>query len=223
MAMIALFVALGGTAGAVVPAAVPLAKRALVADNAKKLGGQTTAQIVAAGAKAASRTFGHPPGRLRARRPAWCSSRRLWTVAAASRATGSTARATRARSSAEASPPTAPCSIGEQLPEKRHDVVAGGLNIGVNAGANVTVVQPSARSRRKTINRRRGAPSRAGGGFTSRRVRRSGLAVRVPPCDRTKAIAIYVIPITTAANSGLERFLSGFTHGRHRRIATRRP
>ena len=51
--MIALFVALGGTAGAVVTAAVPLAKRALVADNAKKLGGQTSAQIAALGAKAA--------------------------------------------------------------------------------------------------------------------------------------------------------------------------
>ena len=46
IAMIALFVALGGTAGAVVTAAVPLAKRALVADNAKKLAGQTPAQIV---------------------------------------------------------------------------------------------------------------------------------------------------------------------------------
>jgi hypothetical protein len=53
VAMIALFVALGGTAGAVVTAAVPLAKRALVADNAKKLGGQTAAQIAAQGAKAA--------------------------------------------------------------------------------------------------------------------------------------------------------------------------
>jgi len=46
VAMVALFVALGGTAGAVVTAAVPLAKRALVADNAKKVGGQTTSQIV---------------------------------------------------------------------------------------------------------------------------------------------------------------------------------
>lgn len=53
VAMIALFVALGGTAGAVVNAAVPLAKRALVADNAKKLGGQTSAQVAAQGAKAA--------------------------------------------------------------------------------------------------------------------------------------------------------------------------
>ena len=53
VAMVALFVALGGTAGAVVNAAVPLAKRALVADNAKKLGGQTSAQIAAQGAKAA--------------------------------------------------------------------------------------------------------------------------------------------------------------------------
>jgi hypothetical protein len=46
VAMVALFVALGGTAGAVVTAAVPLAKRALVADNAKKLDGQTPSQLV---------------------------------------------------------------------------------------------------------------------------------------------------------------------------------
>jgi len=52
VAMIALFIALGGTAGAVVSAAVPLAKHALVADNAKKLGGKTPAQVVAAGAAA---------------------------------------------------------------------------------------------------------------------------------------------------------------------------
>jgi len=43
--MVALFVALGGTAGAVVTATVPLAKRALVADNAKKVGGLTAAQL----------------------------------------------------------------------------------------------------------------------------------------------------------------------------------
>jgi hypothetical protein len=60
VAMIALFVALGGTAGAVVTAAVPLAKRALVADNAKKLGGQTAPQIAAQGAKAAVALS--PPG-----------------------------------------------------------------------------------------------------------------------------------------------------------------
>jgi hypothetical protein len=47
VAMIALFVGLGGTAGAVAVQAVPLAKRALVADNAKKLGGQTSKQLVA--------------------------------------------------------------------------------------------------------------------------------------------------------------------------------
>jgi hypothetical protein len=52
VAMIALFVALGGTAGAVVTAAVPLAKRALVADNAKKLGGQSLAQLTAKTAQA---------------------------------------------------------------------------------------------------------------------------------------------------------------------------
>ncbi len=48
IAMIALFVALGGTAGAVVTAAVPLAKRALTADNSKKLNGFTANQIASA-------------------------------------------------------------------------------------------------------------------------------------------------------------------------------
>ena len=43
VAMAALFVALSGTA--VAAGVVPLAKRALTADNAKKLGGQTAAQI----------------------------------------------------------------------------------------------------------------------------------------------------------------------------------
>src|SRR6266516_4864127 len=52
VATIALFVALGGTAGAVVTASVPLAKRALVADNAKKLGGQTASAIVSQAAEA---------------------------------------------------------------------------------------------------------------------------------------------------------------------------
>jgi hypothetical protein len=52
VALIALFVALGGTAGAVATQAVPLAKRALTADNAKKLGGQTSAQIAARAAQA---------------------------------------------------------------------------------------------------------------------------------------------------------------------------
>ena len=52
VATVALFVALGGTAGAVVTAAVPLAKRALVADNAKKLGGMTSAQIASQAARA---------------------------------------------------------------------------------------------------------------------------------------------------------------------------
>jgi hypothetical protein len=52
VSMIALFVALGGTAGAVVTAAVPLAKRALVADNAKKLGGQSSSQLVSQAAAA---------------------------------------------------------------------------------------------------------------------------------------------------------------------------
>jgi len=47
VAVIALFVSLSGTA--VAAGVVPLAKRALVADNAKKLGGQT-AQAIAASA-----------------------------------------------------------------------------------------------------------------------------------------------------------------------------
>lgn len=58
VAMIALFVAFGGTAGAVVSAAVPLAKRALVADNAKKLGGQTSAQLVSQAVSQASQAPG---------------------------------------------------------------------------------------------------------------------------------------------------------------------
>jgi hypothetical protein len=45
VALVALFFALGGTAGAVVTAAVPLAKRELVADNAKKVGGVSAAQL----------------------------------------------------------------------------------------------------------------------------------------------------------------------------------
>lgn len=60
VAMIALFVALGGTAGAVVTAAVPLAKRALIADNAKKLNGVTAPQL--AGATAAFVLKESPPG-----------------------------------------------------------------------------------------------------------------------------------------------------------------
>lgn len=51
VALAALFVALSGTA---VAAGVPaLAKRALVADNAKKLGGQTSAQLLATASTAA--------------------------------------------------------------------------------------------------------------------------------------------------------------------------
>ena len=45
VAVLALFVALAGTANAVVDAAVPLARRALVAENAKKLNGQTARAV----------------------------------------------------------------------------------------------------------------------------------------------------------------------------------
>jgi len=55
VALVALFFALGGTAGAVVTAAVPLAKRALVADNAKKVGGVTAAQLGGAAVQLALR------------------------------------------------------------------------------------------------------------------------------------------------------------------------
>jgi hypothetical protein len=51
LATVALFVGLGGTAGAVATQAVPLAKRALTADNAKKLGGKTSAQIASQAAR----------------------------------------------------------------------------------------------------------------------------------------------------------------------------
>jgi hypothetical protein len=46
LALLALLVSLSGTA--VAAGVVPLAKRALTADNAKKLGGQSVAQVVAA-------------------------------------------------------------------------------------------------------------------------------------------------------------------------------
>lgn len=68
IALIALFVALGGTAGAVVTAAVPLAKRALVADtakvalNAKKLEGQSAAQVIAKGGAAGAALAASTPG-----------------------------------------------------------------------------------------------------------------------------------------------------------------
>ena len=55
VALVALFFALGGTAGAVVTATVPLAKRALVADNAKKVGGVTAAQLGGAAVQLALR------------------------------------------------------------------------------------------------------------------------------------------------------------------------
>jgi len=60
VAVVALFFALGGTAGAITAAAVPLAKRALVADNAKKLEGKTSAQLLAASAKQASAAAQQP-------------------------------------------------------------------------------------------------------------------------------------------------------------------
>jgi hypothetical protein len=47
VAVLALFVALSGTAWAVENAIVPLASRALNADNSKKLGGKTAAQVAA--------------------------------------------------------------------------------------------------------------------------------------------------------------------------------
>ena len=62
VSMVALFVALGGTAGAVVTAAVPLAKRALVADNAKKVGGLTAAQLGTAAAQAGAELAAQVPG-----------------------------------------------------------------------------------------------------------------------------------------------------------------
>lgn len=51
VAILALFVSLSGTAWAVGSAVVPLAKRALVADNAKKLNGQAPAALVAQAAQ----------------------------------------------------------------------------------------------------------------------------------------------------------------------------
>lgn len=60
VALVALFFALGGTAGAIATQAVPLAKRALVADNAKKVGGQTPAQLSAQAVRAAQAAAAAP-------------------------------------------------------------------------------------------------------------------------------------------------------------------
>lgn len=54
VALVALFFSLGGAAVATTTAIVPLAKRALTADNAKKLGKQTLAQVVATPGPASS-------------------------------------------------------------------------------------------------------------------------------------------------------------------------
>ena len=71
VATVALFVALGGTAGAVATQAVPLAKRALVADkaksavssdNAKKLGGLTLNQVATVSARAGAELSKEIPG-----------------------------------------------------------------------------------------------------------------------------------------------------------------
>lgn len=56
VAMVALFVALGGTAGAVITAAVPLAKRALVADKAKFATTAKTANVAKLANKAKTAT-----------------------------------------------------------------------------------------------------------------------------------------------------------------------
>jgi hypothetical protein len=61
VALIALFIALGGTATAVTTAIVPLAKRALVADNAKKLQGQTASQTVQGLIEVKTRSVGIAP------------------------------------------------------------------------------------------------------------------------------------------------------------------
>ena len=52
VSVLALFVALSGTA--VAAGVVPVAKRALVADNAKKLGGETAAQVASMAGPASS-------------------------------------------------------------------------------------------------------------------------------------------------------------------------
>lgn len=71
VALIALFVALSGTAvGATV---VPLAKRALVADNAKKLGGKTPAALLAQ-ANASAKTLATQAAQAAAAQPGPASS-----------------------------------------------------------------------------------------------------------------------------------------------------
>ena len=112
VAMLALFVALSGIATAA--AVIPLAKRALVADNAKKLGGRTPAQLSAASvaaARAAAQAAAALPG-LPAPRPVSWSSRTCPAVSSLRTPAGTSAsRATRGRRSwAAASRLTEACS-----------------------------------------------------------------------------------------------------------------
>lgn len=86
VAMVALFVALGGTAGAVVTAAVPLAKRALVADNAKKLNGVTATQLGSAVVQVTLRES--PPGARQASTAAGLVTVRTSTASLAAKAEG---------------------------------------------------------------------------------------------------------------------------------------
>jgi hypothetical protein len=86
VAMVALFVALGGTAGAVVTAAVPLAKRALVSDNAKKLNGFTANQVASASIAVALKES--PPGPRPAASAAGLVSTKTGTASLAADAQG---------------------------------------------------------------------------------------------------------------------------------------
>ena len=111
VAMIALFVGLTGTAGAVATQVVPLAKRALVAENAKKLGGRRRRRSAA---EQYSRPFSRPrrlPGRPAPRRGWWSSSpRRARSQPAEGHRSRSCATPGR-RSSAEDSPRTRSSSV----------------------------------------------------------------------------------------------------------------
>ncbi len=62
LAGVALFVATTGTAAAVTAAAVPLAKRALLADNAKKLEGKSASALVQQASSAAITQAASAPG-----------------------------------------------------------------------------------------------------------------------------------------------------------------
>src|SRR5262249_13982399 len=115
IALLALFVALSGTA--VAAGIVPLAKRALVSDNAKKLNGATLKDIAGGTAEQA-------PASVTVRRRAWCRNAGGGTDSSLA------CRAERRRSRVASTQPqgTPPRSTHGRAPTRRHGRSSSGTS-----------------------------------------------------------------------------------------------